>query len=381
MTKKLFYTDENKDSMEAIVLSCEKENDFYKIILDQTVFFPQGGGQASDKGLLDGQVVHYVKEVEDKILHYVEKPIDIGKKVYGKIEWNFRFHQMQKHTAEHIIVGLLHKHYGFENIGFHMGDEYVQLDINGVISKEEIDEIEEKANQIVWENKPIGSFFPTEAEIEKLTYRGGDVIFGDIRLVEIEGADTCACCGLHVSYTGEVGMIKIIEAFNYKKGMRMIVKCAIDAYNDYKQKHNQIVQLSQLLSAKPFKVFEAVVELEEEITKERQEYNDLLNSWLDTKADNMEEGEFCILFEDMSPETMRFYTTRLIEKIDNVFVFSKVDDIYRYCLGSKKTNMRPLCLNLNKEFSGKGGGNEQMCQGYISGNKKEIESFIKSELI
>ena len=233
MTEKLFYQDSHRSTFTAIVQEVRPSGNGYEIILDRTAFFPEGGGQSSDTGSLGGVSVSDVQEIDGKIIHYTDGPLVEGTEVEGCIDWTERFSKMQQHTGEHIVSGLIHKIYGYHNVGFHLGTDSVTLDFNGVVPKEKLHEIEQLANEAVAKNLPVQVLYPMDEELSKISYRSKIEIEGQVRIVVIDGYDVCACCAPHVKQTGEIGLIKLVGMQNYKGGVRISMLCGFRALEDY----------------------------------------------------------------------------------------------------------------------------------------------------
>ena len=213
MTDKLFYQDSHLNKFEAEVISCEPvegEEGRYEIVLDQTAFFPEGGGQYADHGSLGGAEVLDVQERDGRVFHITDHPLEPGMQVEGRLDWEERFMKMQQHTGEHIVSGLVHGRFGYNNVGFHLGSEDCTMDFSGEITREELREIEVEANRAVWKNLEVQVLYPSPEEAGKMEYRSKIEIEGQIRIVVIPGYDVCACCAPHVKRTGEIGMIKQI---------------------------------------------------------------------------------------------------------------------------------------------------------------------------
>ena len=221
MTEKLFYEDSHMITFLATVIACEKAGDYYEAVLTRTAFFPEGGGQYADTGRIDGVEVVDVQERQGLIYHKLSEPLELGKEVEGTIDWEERFSKMQQHSGEHIVSGLVHRTYGYDNVGFHMGKDAVTMDFNGVLTREQLKEIEKKANEAVVKNIDIQVLYPTKEQLEKIEYRSKIEIDGQVRIVEVPGYDTCACCAPHVKKTGEIGIIKLVGVQNYKGGVRV----------------------------------------------------------------------------------------------------------------------------------------------------------------
>ena len=171
MTEKLFYRDSHLKEFTAQVLSCEQEKEQFKVVLDRTAFFPEGGGQYGDIGWLNGIEVTDTQENGDVVYHYMKAPLEVGCEVKGKLNWEVRFDRMQQHTGEHIISGLVHGRFGYDNVGFHLADDYCTMDFNGPITPEALKEIENEANRIVFQNLDVHILYPKKEELKNLEYR------------------------------------------------------------------------------------------------------------------------------------------------------------------------------------------------------------------
>ena len=220
MTEKLFYEDSHRTECVGKVLACEEKKDHYEIVLDQTVFFPEGGGQYADTGTLGEAKVLDVHEKQGVIYHWCDRPVEVGSTVVGQIQWEERFEKMQQHSGEHIVSGLVHEKFGYNNVGFHLGGDYCTMDFDGPITKDELKEIERLANEAVYQNLKIEVSYPSKEELKNMEYRSKIEIDGQVRIVTIPEYDVCACCAPHVKDTGEIGMIKLVNMINYKGGER-----------------------------------------------------------------------------------------------------------------------------------------------------------------
>ena len=270
MTEKLFYQDSRIRKFTARVESCrETEQNQYEVVLDRTAFFPEEGGQYADSGrLFQGEQEIPVFDVQEKngiLIHYTEKALQEGTEITGEIDYEERFSKMQQHTGEHIVSGIVHRRFGYNNVGFHLGNEEVTMDFDGMLTMEQIREIEREANEAVAANVEIQVLYPTKEELKDIAYRSKMEIEGQVRIVRIPGWDTCACCAPHVTATGEIGIIKLTGAIKYKGGMRVSMLCGFRALEDYNRKEESVIAISRKLSAKPETIVEAVERLEKEI--------------------------------------------------------------------------------------------------------------------
>ena len=392
--KKLYYENVHMTEFEATVTDCtyDEKKKIYKVVLDKTAFFPEEGGQIADKGTLT-----FVSETggeplslplldahikQDIIHHYVEKEIPAGTIVKGNVDWNQRFDFMQQHSGEHIISGLVNKYYGYDNVGFHLGLQEVTLDFNGVLTLEELREIETKANEAIWKNLPINIAFPSSDELSALKYRSKLDLIENVRIVTIPGYDTCACCAPHVDTTGQIGIIKITGVMSHRGGVRVNILCGNRALQDYTIKQNNAFAISASLSVKQDLISDGVERLKEENFKQKEVINKLQTSVLKNLAENLpspSESNHAILFvEPMDDIAIRNLINDLVPKYSGyVGVFWGNDsDGYRYIVGSNTLDCRELATVLREKFQAKGGGKAPMIQGSVVATKLQIETAI-----
>ena len=369
----------------AFVQSCQKEKDYYKVVLTRTAFFPEGGGQYADTGTLDNVRVFDVQEEEGKIYHKTKQPLVEGTEVHGQIDWEMRFMKMQQHTGEHIVSGLIHKKFGYNNVGFHLGSEDCTMDFNGDISKEELRQIEWKANEAVAKNITVEIAYPSKDELRKISYRSKIEIEGQVRIVTIPGYDVCACCAPHVHKTGEIGMIRLTNVQRYKGGVRVTMLCGFRALSDYREKEAQVRNISSLLCAKESEVSNAVERLKEEQALLKQKLSDTQKQLLSFRAKEAAKADdaVIILYEtDLEGEDLRILMNLILaEGKDICAVFQQTDfNTYRYVIGSKSLDIRFVASGFKEKFNGRGGGKPEMIQGSITGSKEEITMWLREKI-
>ena len=229
---KLYYDSAYIKEFEAQVLSCQEGKKGWEITLSATAFYPEGGGQPADTGLLGNVRVTDVHEKDGQVVHYTDGPLPVGEMVRGVIDWDRRFQHMQEHSGEHLVSGLIHQRFGYDNVGFHMGTDEVTIDFNGVLEWGDLMAIEEKANGMIWENLEISAVYPEKDELDAMEYRSKKELTGAVRIVSIPGGDVCACCGTHVERTGEIGLVKFLSMIHYKGGVRISLLCGKRAGED-----------------------------------------------------------------------------------------------------------------------------------------------------
>lgn len=387
MTEKLFYQDSRIRKFTARVESCrETEKNQYEVVLDRTAFFPEEGGQYADSGrLFQGEQEIPVLDVQEKngiLIHYTEKALQEGTKITGEIDYEERFSKMQQHTGEHIVSGIVHRRFGYNNVGFHLGNEEVTMDFDGMLTMEQIREIEREANEAVAANVEIQVLYPTKEELKDIAYRSKMEIEGQVRIVRIPGWDTCACCAPHVTATGEIGIIKLTGAIKYKGGMRVSMLCGFRALEDYNRKEESVIAISRKLSAKPETIVEAVERLEKEIQAGKEKIIRLQEQYIKGILAGVKPEDTCVLLfeEELDPAAMRSFVNDAMEittGICGVFIGNE-EEGYRYVLGSKEQNINAIAKEMNQAFNGRGGGKPPMVQGSLKAAKENIEEFLKN---
>ena len=383
MTEKLYDKDSYLQEFQATVISCEQKNEnTWRVVLDKTAFFPEGGGQTGDTGWLNDVEVTDTREKAGVIYHETKAPLEAGTQVAGKIDFAARFDKMQQHTGEHILSGIVCSTYNYNNVGFHLSSEITTLDFDGELSTEQVRELEIRVNQAIHANIPVQVKFPAKEELADMEYRSKIEIEGQVRIVEIPGIDRCACCAPHVKTTAEVGLLKIQSCDRHRGGCRLTIVCGMRALKDYQQKQESVGKVSAALSAKPEKIAEAVEHLQEQQAKLREQLNHIQAMYLQEKLDKIhtEDQCVCIFEEALDSIAMRNFVNGAMDRCDGVcgaFIGSDKSG-YHYILGSKELDVREISKQLNVKFSGKGGGKPQMVQGSLNGAKKEILEAIES---
>ena len=381
-TTKLYDTDSYCSQFTAKVLLCEQNGENYKVILDRTAFFPEGGGQYSDTGYLNNSKVLDVQIENGIIYHYCDTPLNINDNVIGKIDFNERFDKMQQHTGEHIISGIVNKLYGYNNTGFHLSDNIVTLDFDGTLNREQINNIEILANECVHKNVSVSVSFPNENELNEINYRSKLDLTENVRLVTIEGYDVCACCAPHVSSTGQVGSIKLLECEKHKSGVRITIKCGMRAVLDYQDKYKNIQEISALLCAKQSDTADAVLLLQEENNKLKYNITGLKREICEMKlAQISNTNENVVFFEnDMDAASLRFLADKGSQKCRIFAVVNRTETGTQLVCCSKQVDLKQNIDFFKEKLSLLGGGNNTMLQGKITADEKTVKNFFLYEI-
>ena len=379
MTEKLYEKDAYINTFTAKVVECSKEDGFFNIVLDKTAFFPEGGGQKSDSGTLDGMEVIDVQIKDSVIYHKIKEPQTVGKTIEGKIDRYVRFFRMQNHTGEHLVSGLLHSEYGYNNVGFHMGSDFVTVDTDGKIGYSELLKIEEKANMAVYENVPVRTFVPTEKELECLDIRSKIELKDGIRAVEIEGYDLCACCAPHVKRTGEIGIVKILNSYPHRGGTRFEMLCGHDALEYFREKMSDNGKIMNLLSSPDGKTPEAVEKTLAALSAAEYEIKTLREKLALAKMQTERVNSVTVGFiPDADFDDLRVGINCLTEKNEGIcaVLSENSDGNCIYIVASEKTDISPFMAELKGKLQVKGGGKNNYSQGKIAAGFSDFLSAL-----
>jgi len=379
MSEKLYYRDSFMKEFTATVLSCEQDKAGWKVILDQTAFYPEGGGQPADHGILGGVKVLDVREKEGVILHICQEALPVGQAVTGKIDWERRFDHMQQHSGEHIVSGIICARYGCDNVGFHLGKDMVTIDFNHDIDPADLPSIEAQANAFIWSDTPIDIRFLEGDALRQAEYRSKKFIPGLVRLVAFPGADCCACCGTHVNRAGQVGIVKLLSCQKFRDGVRLELLCGKRAFDYLSGIWEQNLAVSRALSAKPLQTHAAVERIQNELESVKLRAANLETADFARKAQQLVSKGDVVLFEsDMSADSVRRLCDAILDTCGGrCAVFAGEDGNYKYAVGIREGDIRPLVKELNAALNGRGGGKPNFAQGNVAAKEADIKSFFK----
>ena len=383
-TQKLYYQDPTLREFPATVLSCESAGEAWKVVLDQTAFYPEGGGQPADHGVLKtagGEIaVTDVHEKNGAVVHTCAAPAEPGTLVTGVLDWARRFDHMQQHSGEHILSGILCRLYDCDNVGFHLGAETVTIDYNADITWEQALEAERLANEAIWADRETEIFYPSPQELAALDYRSKKELTGQVRIVEFPEADRCACCGTHVERAGQAGLIKVLSCQKFREGVRMEILCGARALRYLSSVYGQARAVGQRLSVKPLEIQGAVERLEEELSAAKARMADLeQTAFAALAAGQAGKGDVLLFQSPMRPDSLR----RLADAVGKscgglAAVFSGEGARWSYALvRGDGGDIAPLVKELNETLHGRGGGRNGFAQGSVQAGRGEIEAFFR----
>ena len=376
--KKLYYADSHLKDFSAVVTGCEEVKGGWAVTLNATAFYPTGGGQECDLGILGDANVLDVKEQGENILHLCDTPLEVGAEVTGTIDWERRFDHMQQHSGEHLVMGQIYQKFGYHNVGFHMGGHLVTIDLDGPVTWEDLMEIERRTNQIICRNIPVKTWYPSPEELPNVKYRTKKQLPWPVRIVEFGGEDVCACCGTHVKSTGEIGLVKFVSCVKFKEGVRIEMASGRRATELYQQIFEQNRQVSQTFSAKILETGSAARKFNDMLTQEKYRAIGLQRKIFGAIAQSYAGRERAVHFEaDLQPGQVRELADAIAEKTDTAIVYSGCDATgYSICILSKTQDTRALGKEVNAALNGRGGGKPGAFQGSLKATKEQIEAFF-----
>lgn len=382
MTEKLYYIDAYIKEFTAAVLSCDAVECGFEVTLDRTAFFPEEGGQYADRGYIGSAHVLDAHEREGIIYHLTDAPLKVGETVTCRLDFEERYEKMQCHTAEHILSGIIHKKHGLDNVGFHLGRDYVTMDLSGVLDRAELDEIEREANEAVFANVEITADFPSANELSALNYRSKLDIIDNVRIVNIGEYDSCACCAPHVARSGECGLIKILDFEKLRGGVRLFITSGRRALSGYQSLFSSASEISKLLSVPKNEIAEGVEKLLSDLESERLAFKNYRLSLIRERASKLEkcEGNAVVTLDGASVEELRIFATEAVSRVGGILVALSPDaSATRYAIASNSIDLRAVVKEANAALSGKGGGSSSMAQGSFAAAIEEIEEYFKNK--
>lgn len=381
MTRKLYYEDCHLKTFSATVTGCRDAEGGYAITLDATAFYPEGGGQACDLGTLGTARVLDVREQDGEILHLCDTPIPVGSPVEGRLDYDRRFDLMQQHSGEHILSGLVNQKYGFHNAGFHVGREVMEIDFDGIIPAGDIPALEEQANRVIWANLPVHCHIPDPENLARTPYRSKRELPWPVRLVQIPDTDSCACCGVHVAFTGEIGLIKILSCVKFHQGVRLELVCGKRAWDYLQQVFSQNRQISQLLSAKPLETAQAAKKLQDTLSNEKIRAAQLQKqAFAGIAKDYVNQNNVLYFAQDLEPSQVRELADRIAQVCTGwAAVFAPREGGFHYCLASREADLRQLGREMTAAINGRGGGKPNFQQGTVCAEEAAVRKFFEKE--
>lgn len=392
MTERLYEDNAYEVAFSAEVISVTPVKDGAEVVLSRTCFFPEEGGQSADRGTLMGFPVIDV-QIRDGVITHTVGAVDtcdafrVGETVTGQIDWEFRFRNMQMHSAEHICSGLVHSHFGFANVGFHLSENSATMDYNGELTKEQVEAIETEVNRIIVEGRRIKAWYPSPEELKTLPYRSKKELTGPVRIVEIEGTDLCACCATHVRSTSEIGIFKVVSSERYKGGTRLHYLAGFRALSYFRECMAFLGEAGQILSAKQTDIVPAIRSLSNEVKELRFRLGTMERELADAAIERYfkkcggEDGKKlaadAVLFLSGDASVARHALDRMEELFDGTCaLFIGQDGSYRYFLERQGGTVTEIGNALKEQLSARGGGKPFSVSGSVQATEEEIRRVL-----
>lgn len=378
-TRKQYYEDSHLTSFSAQVVSCEQAPEGFWVELDQTAFFPGGGGQACDCGTIGGSRVLDMKEDGERVLHLCDRAFNPGETVEGDIDWAHRFDLMQQHSGEHILSGLINAKFGWHNVGFHMGADTVTIDFDGEVPESDLPQLEQQANEAVWKNLSLKIWTPAPEELPNVFYRTKRALPWPVRIVQVPGYDSCACCGVHVKATGEIGPIKILSCIRFRSGVRMEILCGRRALAYLSRSHEQNQMVSREFSVPVGETGEAARKMNEQVSELKFQNGAMQRQIFEMIAQKcQDQGDVVMFREDLAPASVRTLAEQVSLRCGGTAaIFSGNDETgYSYCLACRGGDLREFVKKMNDSLQGRGGGKPEFQQGSLKAAKESILAYF-----
>ena len=378
-TEKLYYADAFLTEFDATVLECEPRKDAYLVTLNRTAFYPEGGGQPADTGILGGANVLDVHERGGAIIHMCDAPLNVGENVRGQIDWARRFDHMQQHSGEHIISGILCEMFECDNVGFHLGADTVTIDYNAVIPWEAALEAEARANAVIWENREAEITWPSPEELETMSYRSKKALSGDVRIVTFPEADRCACCGTHVRRAGQVGLVKVLSCQKFREGVRIEILCGKRAVDYLSAVFEQDKAVGQRLSVKPTETLSAVERLEAELSAVKEQSAALETELFEAIArERAGQGDVLLFRAPQRPDSVRRLADMVARECGGLAAAFAGEDGAGYVYALVRADGNAIAVKeMNAALRGRGGGRGGFAQGSVQASRADIEAFFR----
>lgn len=377
--RKLYYEDCHLREFTARVTGCEETEKGWLVTLDATAFYPEGGGQSCDLGTLGEARVLDVQEQGEQVIHLCDKALSVGNTVTGTIDWERRFDLMQQHSGEHILSGLIHEKFGYHNVGFHIGADVMEVDFDGPITWEELLALEARANEAVWKNLPIECSFPAPEALPQIAYRSKKALDWPVRIVQVPGYDTCACCGVHVGHTGQVGLIKVLSCVKFHQGVRIEMLCGGRAYRYLGQIFEQNRQVSQQFSAKPLETGDAARRFSQQLNEEKFRATGLQKKlFAAIAAQYAGKGQVIHFEEDLPASAVRELTDRIAALCGGTAAVLSGTDENGYSICILGADAKELGTAMTQTLGGRGGGKPGTFQGSIKATKETLLALFEA---
>lgn len=390
ITKLLYLDAPDTFQCDVEILECTKHENGYAVVLNQTPFYPEGGGQPYDTGWIGNvAVTGVIEDDRHRILHFVESELISGHS-FARINLERRHDLMQQHAAQHLLSACLMDLFQAETVGFHLSDAYTSIDLNCKLDRAQLDQALLRVNHYVTSALPIQVLYPTTEMLKELPLRKMPTVETGVRIVQIGTVDYSPCGGTHPNNTAEIGLIMITRSENYKNGTRIEFLAGDRALNDYQQKILQSIALSKVLAIPGKEIISGVNKLLDtmkQLEKDLKDSKDIALAWeTDALISSLEKSspKFLIkCFSDRDFNALRKLAATTVKNVQGsalILCNKTCDQAQLICTRSEdltKVDMRTVFNAANEFLEGKGGGNAITAQGGSS-HLEHLDEALKS---
>ncbi len=396
MTERLYYRIPALYECDARVLSCERSGEIYHVVLDRTIIFPEGGGQISDSGSIGDAVCFEAHEAGEAVIHFCDRPLDIGAAVNVSLDIGARLDHTEQHTGEHMLSGAAHRLFGAVNVGFHMARDYCTIDFDTPLSDEQLDALELEANAAVRRDLPIHTdVVDAEEASSRRLRKHASGLSGMVRIVYIDNGnvDSCTCCGTHFERTGHVGAIKITDHQKYKGGTRLWFACGGRAVEAARRMQAGMTALARRFSTSREELYSAVVKQGDELVAIRQEMKRKTYMLCEYMAERFIARTepirgirpIVVRIDGFNMNDLKMLTERIASDAKCVVLAFGTGNDGSCCYRMVRSegvdlSMRELCNAVNATVNGKGGGSPVFAQGSAASVSDDVVDMLEGYL-
>lgn len=382
---KLYYSDPWLQELRTKILSQKQEKGHSFVVLEETIFYPTGGGQPHDGGLINGVPILDVFEQDDVVVHVLEQPLQ-GDDAFCQLDWARRLDHMQQHSGQHLLSAVFHDEYGYRTESFHLGEEYCSIDISAssLSTKEQI-AVEDRANHVIFSNLPVLTYTLHPDEYSKVPLRKVPDIAGDLRIVEIQGLDYSPCSGTHVTATSQIGLLKISKWEKYKGMVRVYFLCGNRALRDYARKQTICGSLGSLLSVPETELYDRLtqeIERRQELERRVAELKSELAAHQAKSIVATSQSPFYVEAPQATVEEAQQLARSIMDLATGVVIVSAGERVILAHNLQDKLHLGQLIKGKAHPLGGRGGGSANGAQVYFTdpSAQKEFLRLLNEEL-
>jgi alanyl-tRNA synthetase len=384
MTERIYYTDPSCRDFTSRVTASFVHEGRPAVCLDRTAFYPTSGGQPFDTGTLDACRVVDVIDLDDRVIHVLDRPLATGTVAAAVIDWDRRFDHMQQHTGQHILSAAFEQISSSPTVSFHMGTDVSTIDLAREVSSTDVDRAEAEANRVIWDDAAVVIRFVSTEEASRLPLRKEPARSGVLRLIDIPGFDLSACGGTHVRRTGEVGIVAIVGTERFKGGSRVSFACGARALRSHRTLRTAVADSIRVLSVVPAELPAAIARLQDENKEQRKALKELRQTLAVHEGERLLEGAQTMngvrlvvhALDGHDAQTLKSMATAMAASQHTVVaLFTAMSPAQVVIARSADVGVDAASTlrTLIEQYGGKGGGKPDMAQGGgLSGDIRQM---------